>query len=221
VGQGQEGQEQVLFVEIRAAAGGMGVEQDVAVTEHHALGLAGGARGIDDGGQLVGLQGMGLQLALEAEQPVGQGIQARVVGLVIRLDGVHGDDAPETFEAVAHLQDLLPLQAALHHHQLHIGLAHDVGDVLGAVVGVQGHGDQAQPQTGLVEHHPFPAVAQHDRHPVAGLEALLEHGLLPSAHLGGHLAPGALHPGVLADVKLAIGQRVGGTADPFNEKAGQ
>ena len=55
VGQGQQGQPHVP-VEARAdILGGPEVGAEVAVAEHHALGAAGGAGGVDDCGQVVGL----------------------------------------------------------------------------------------------------------------------------------------------------------------------
>jgi hypothetical protein len=51
VRQRQEGQELVLLVDVDQLRPRVGVAEDVAMTEHHALGPPGGAGGVDDGGQ--------------------------------------------------------------------------------------------------------------------------------------------------------------------------
>ncbi len=50
--QGQERQEYVILVGLHAGQHCLDIAEDVFVREHHALGLAGGAGGIDDGGKI-------------------------------------------------------------------------------------------------------------------------------------------------------------------------
>ena len=47
------------------------VRGDVAMGEHHALGLAGGARGIDEGGQILRLDGKTAQPMLHVNRSCG------------------------------------------------------------------------------------------------------------------------------------------------------
>ncbi len=69
---------------------GMGIGQDVPVTEHHPLGPAGSAGGIDDGGQLVGSALAGHEIAaLPRRQPLLRPAQA---GILPRSHPLQGDD---------------------------------------------------------------------------------------------------------------------------------
>jgi len=53
VGQRQEGEETVAGTEGHQHEDGLDVGKKIALGEHHPLGLAGGARGVDEGGQVV------------------------------------------------------------------------------------------------------------------------------------------------------------------------
>ena len=61
VGERQEGEQAVVGVHPHRREAGPDVGQDVAVGQHHPLGPAGGAGGVDQGGEVVGAGGGGRQ----------------------------------------------------------------------------------------------------------------------------------------------------------------
>ena len=88
-----------LELKLKSYRGAVLVGGDVAVGEHHALGLAGGSRGVDERGQVAGLdrarQRVEDRIALAAPL-VGSGQQlAEGDGAVGRCGRIHDDDALE------------------------------------------------------------------------------------------------------------------------------
>ena len=129
----------------------MGVCQQVGVGQHHALGLAGGAGGIDDGGESRNLFGGLLRggrwvffgvvfggLFVGQIQPVGQRHHPGVVNpgeVVARIfQHHHPRQIGQHWQLVRHLQ---PHSGVLDKKQSGAGVREDVGDVVRAVFGIQ------------------------------------------------------------------------------------
>ena len=79
VRQRQEGQHQVIGVHHKGIQCSMRIAQHVVVAEHHAFGLAGGTRGVDDAGQFADLAGHRRLLRRAARKVLRCGYQARFV----------------------------------------------------------------------------------------------------------------------------------------------
>ena len=80
VREGQEREEDVLLVKVVALVDLLDVGDDVAVRDHHALGAARGARGVDEAREVVGA-GLGRELvvgdALAGGKPAPRGSKGR------------------------------------------------------------------------------------------------------------------------------------------------
>ena len=167
------------------------VGQQVAVGQLAALGLAGGARGVDDRGQVVGgAGGPALVHLLVADGPGGlagaQGVQA-----------VEGPDLAQAGQPVAQPVDELSVLAGLGEHRAGGRVAQDPLDLLGRGRLVDRHRDRAGGQDRVVDQRPLIAGPGHQRDPVARLDAgrdqaLGQRGDLGPERLGGHVPPVAI-----------------------------
>ena len=131
VAEGKPVQEDVVGLERVVLVDRFGVRQEVAVREHHPLGVAGGAAGVDDRGEVVAAEG-GFSLAHEARAKAavtGAGVDQAFPGQVLDpsggLDRAEGDEQTEVGEpvgggdyALAHRLDPgQPAHAAGHEPQ--------------------------------------------------------------------------------------------------------
>ncbi len=163
-----------------------GVVVDVAMREHHALGPAGGARGVDDGGEVAVDRARVARRATGGDGVVEGAVDGRPRrsavgnaagdaadpqagldgGAPVTLCGVRAGDGAEH-----------PMEPAVADHVAHAAVAQDVGDLV-VLAGRVDHGDDpARLEHAPQRDHLLDRVVEHDRHPVAAGE------------------PGALQPG--------------------------
>jgi len=194
VGHRQVGDEPLARVglEVNASREALHGPGHVLVREHHALGRAGGPRGVDQRGQVLGLgdgggfrqvDGVGPQQVLVGEDVVG----CQAVGVP--------QDAQvlERRELVAHLEERLEEADVLDHPQVRLAMTDEVGDLVrrGRVV----DGDRRAPAEvgGHVQDVELRDVAQHEHDPCAPPDP----AGLQAAGRGGHPL-GVLREGPLA-----------------------
>ena len=136
--------------------------------EHDALGLAGGARSIDQGGQILRLDGETAQPLLHID--CGRGIlQQRREGdcrAFQARDGVHDDDVFQLC-AAANGSNLAILGLGRNHRDASARIDQQGGDLLGCERGIDGHIGRAQHQGSEVHHWPLPAILRQQRDAVA------------------------------------------------------
>ena len=130
-----------LFLEAPELVEHQRIGTQVAVAEHRALAAAGGARGVQDGRQILGLaRNRGKAVGKRRCQP-----EQRSVALLAECDHVrHPGDARQR------RQFGLTLGRADEHRRLRI--AQEVIDLRRLIGGVQRHVDQTGPQRRQVEH---------------------------------------------------------------------
>ena len=215
VRQRQKRQHQIVLEHVEQLQCRLDVEKNIAMTEHHALGPSGRAGGVDDRGQAVGFAGLAAVVCGLFIKPVVE--RDEVVG-----GGGHGlqtQHAPQTAKLFMQSRQPLPLCRRLDHQHAGARVFKDPGNILGAVVGVDRHRHQPEALSGLVTEHPLPAVAAHDGDAVAGLQAVITHGSLPTGHGVARLPPGLLAPFTVAI--LHVGQAVGRAYATFVEQIGE
>ena len=158
-------------VDAEAAAQLLDGEHHVALADHDALRRAGGAGGVDEGGQVVG-GGLGRELVRgrgcpgragrpPASTPSGR---ASAGGLITKICLSCG-------QLVAHLEDPLEEPAVLDDRDLRLGVAGQVLDLLGGRRVVDAHGRGPQELRGGVEPVEVGPVAHHQQHPLPRLRA--------------------------------------------------
>ena len=161
----------------------------------HALGLAGGAGGVDDGRQRVGFQRMDFERRRRRRQERVDGVDLRERRLAFarcrsggRLDADDGRQRGHEFAQAGQGP------GGVQHQEAGIGVVDAPGDVLGIVDHIQGHHDQSHAQGRLVDRHPLHAVLQADGDAIAFLEAARAEGLLPARGEGDHLRDRIIAP---------------------------
>ena len=174
---------------------------EVAVGQHDPFGLPGGAGGVDDGGDVAGLDGGGPLL----EDPrVRTGIGgARLAQLVVGDDARllagalpgHDHDGLQQRELVTDLEHLVELVAVLHDHHRRLGVPDDMAHLAGGVRHVDGGAAGPGRQDGEVGEDPLRTVLreQGDRRTRRHAEADQPVGDLPRSD--GQLAVGDGRPG--------------------------
>ena len=164
VRQRQEGKEHVVCRGHDALQNRLYVGHDVAVRQHHALGLAGGARGVNDGRQIVpGRCQHSSRRALARRQPAGQRIDRH--GFAGGWDRVYlvGDhNAPQRGQCQAQAFNRAPLRERRHHQHARLAVRQDVGNAAGVVDGMQRHRHKTLCQRRLVQADRIQAVGQQD-----------------------------------------------------------
>ena len=161
---------------------GVGVadlEDDVAVRQHRALGRAGGAGGVDQQGELVGLgardqllpqAGMGrVVLAAERQQLVER---ACTCGSLKSRQALHveDEDLANVRAALAHLEELVELLVVLDEQEARAAVVQDVLDLLGGVGRIDAVGDAAGAHGAHVGVEPFGHRLGEDRDDLAALQ---------------------------------------------------
>ena len=140
---------------------------DVAVGEHGALGNAGGAAGVDDGGQIVRGDGVGAGIELRHALR-GTGIHERGHGERAGIRGrlVHEDDVLDLGFRLDGAQ-LGQLRGGGDECRFGPGVAEKKGDLPGGERGVDGNGDGAGEQDGEVGDGPLGAIFGKDGDAIA------------------------------------------------------
>ena len=184
--------------------------QDVPVGEHDALGVAGGARGIQQGQRVTGpdRRHPGRDLIRVGGEPFPAQRHQAVPGHVpvIGWAGhrVPDDDRGEPRQLV---QDRLPagqLGRPVQHRDPGITVGGHVPDLLRRQRGIQRHPQAARMDRAEVGQHMLAAVRQHQRDPLAGRQP---QGGEPGCHLQHplpHLRPGQGPPAVAGSGLIGI-----------------
>ena len=224
--------EAVVLVHLHAVADVEGVGQDVVVGEGRALGVAGGARGVLDVDGVVGaalglaglevccahLLGVGEQVA-PAPHALGRWRVRRVVGRneyeVAEVREVGGVQlAGRRFEQlgdelVDHAHVVGGAEAADENQGGELGLLQQVGQLVGAVGGVDVDQDGADLGGGELGQHPLGVVGGPDADVLAFLDADGHQAAGDALHLGVELAVGEPVAGGGVDECFAVGIAVG------------
>ena len=176
---------------------------DVAVAAEHALGVAGGARGVEDGGRVIGLDvdGRHRHVAGGSHQ-IGQVAHAGSQ----RLAGPHRQHL-QAGQVAAGRHAVQPLLVGDQH--LGAAVLQAVGHLVGLPVGVHRHRHCADGGGGIEGQHPLGVVAHRDRHPIAGPHAAVMHQHMADARRG---RPGLGEAEVFVQVGDA-GQVAGGAVE--------
>ena len=195
----------------------MRIRKYIAMAQHHALGPPRRARRVHYGRQRGGFARNVARIAAIVGEPLFDRLHPRVPGGVrLRLNG---QDAHQSAELVAHAGEFLPLLVGAEQQHLALRIIEYVGDVVGTVLGIERDHDQPQPQRRLVEYHPFRRVAQHDRHAVAGLEAIAFERGLPARDLMVDLRPSVITPVRVLAIEIAISDCIRRAPDAFAKES--
>ena len=187
------------------------------MAEHHALGPAGGSRGVNNGRQRGRIARHVARLAATLRQPLIDRFEPRVVaGARQRF---HRQDAHQPAELIAHAGEGFPLLVRAEQQHLATGIVEDIGDVFGTVLRIQRHHDQAEAERRLIKDHPLRRVAQHHRHAIAGLQTVAFQRRLPARDLVIHLRPGVIAPVGVPRVEIAAGDCLRRAFDALAEQA--
>ena len=184
VGQRQEQQQAARLVEhvvedLVTVEHGMG---EVAVREHRALGLAGGAGRVDDRGHVVGLHARDGAVELL----VGDGLDE--VGHRVQARGLEVEHVLEPVAPVADPVEGLGVRGVPRERDHRVDVVDDAGRLLGRVGLVDRHADRADGGAGEVHDAPFVTGRGVDHHHAAGLDAQADQPLRYLAHALLHLA---------------------------------
>ncbi len=170
VGQGQEQQMGVAVLDARHLGRGLQRGHVVAVGLHHALRGAGGARGVDDGGDVRGAHRShpGLQLAAKAlavlAPEAAKGVPGdRPVRGRARI-ALHDHDLLEPLHLALHLEHLGELGRVLDEEGLHLRVVDDVLDEVGRVGRIDRDRAAAHREDREVGLHPLRAARREDPH---------------------------------------------------------
>lgn len=221
-----ERQPQVLHV-VRLDQPGRGDRlrhvRPVVVRQAYALGAAGGARGVDEGGQLVlgdrgdpllDQPGVLLQPGRPAALQLGEADHP-----VVRLDAVRVDDhdMAEVGQLGALRHRFGDLFGVLRDQHPAVGVRQDVGGLLEVRLGVDRRGGGARAHDAEVGEDPFHPGGGGERHPLLRVHAQLDQTGRDGVDPLGGLGPGERLPvvGALADggrdgVAIRLGVRCGG-----------
>ncbi len=169
VEQGQRPQHPVLGGEPRhgRVAGGHG-PQAVALGGEHSLGLAGGAGGVEEPGDVVQAQVVpGGQRGLGGGEPLVRDAVRGHRALVV------DHDDPELKPAALQERADLRQMGGVGDQQPRAAVGEQIGQLRLGGTGVERHADRARPRDGEITLHRLHAVAQQDRGPVARLQPQL------------------------------------------------
>lgn len=178
-GHGQVGEDVLGLGQTIEGAARLGGGEDVAVGEHHALGLAGGAGGVEhdadvfgglgrDAGADVGMDGLGGGAAGGLDLGIGVKMAVVVAAQAARIEVDHPLQGVQAALDLEHLVDLLLVAG---DDEAGAAVVEDESHLLGHGVLVERHGDGAAALGG--GHRPVErgAVAADDGDVVAGLQA--------------------------------------------------
>ena len=115
--------------------------------------------------------------------------------------------------------DSPPACLIVQQQQPGLGLLEDIGDIVGAVIGIEGDDHQPQPQCSLVEAGPLRTIAQAQGDPVPRLKAKRVQGSLPPGNLRPELFPAETTPPLRRFVEVTVGLPRGRAADALAQQA--
>src|SRR6266404_3306188 len=148
-------------LEIEGGAGVRYVGRHIVVREHHALGLAGGAGGVDDAAQLAGEHLRGTHTVgsdFGAAGGFDQGFVAQAFGWDVG-SAVSDDDVIEFRQLRAARQKRLQLLRANHDDYARAGMLEDVSHAIGRLVEIDGNRYAAGAVDGEIGGVPLGAVS--------------------------------------------------------------
>ena len=157
VGHGQDAHETVAFAAALGLVRCHYVLAEIAVAQHHALGGAGGAGSVDDGGQGIGVRSLGPTVALE--------------GLAVFADELEGLDIHHECEFLQALLWNLAQKLGRYVEYLGFGVGEDVLNLVGGGIRKDGDGHAAEGGGGEESHCPVRHVGRKYGYAVAGADA--------------------------------------------------
>ena len=222
--QHDDGGFRLFYVDAQARGVGDQVLDEVGMREHDALGVAGGARGVDYSQQIiVGDRGRDAfqEFRVEGDQFLATahevGMEAHAGGQRRRqgggIGGIHHQDGGAAipvflFEYLCQGRELI---RGFHDEVARIGMPENEGDFLRGSVRPAGHADRADGHEGKVGAYPFIAVVDEKAHVVAPRHAYFRKGCGQCADVGGQARIAALlHPFA----------RFPAVGDPFGKSGG-
>ena len=193
--------------------------------EHHALGLARGARGVDDGRHIFSLrQGGGRCICQRFAflQPLRQAEHAGFARLgryiFWQINDHHRTQAGHGVFGATHA---LPLAQAGQHQQADFCIVKNVGNAGGVIGAVHGHRNRSNLQGRLVHAHGIYAVGQPDAHTVCMHNAAALQGTAVLHHGCPHFVPAQLLPGQVFAHRFTIGWQCGAGSNTCLQHMGQ
>lgn len=139
------------------------VAEDIAVAQHHTLGFACCAAGVDQGGDLFGIDL--IAALLYPRQPVFLGVAEQLLPRhdlvsVAVFGAFHADDVLKVGEALlcAKGADLFQLCLAGKQEQTGFAVVEDVRDIFGGAGGINRHADRAKREDRHIRKHPLWAI---------------------------------------------------------------
>ena len=156
VRQRQKGEKQIIVEDLHAPETGCHIGEQIAMRQHHPLGVAGGAGGVDQRCQSVALRAWRGQLVIPALIP-GDGVDTLLL-------------TPEGNGGVAASLKLLHLPL-FSEHQRHIGIIQYIGDSLRRIGEIGRHRHRSKPQDGKIGDQPLRAVVPKDADAITRLNS--------------------------------------------------
>ena len=179
--QRQVGQQAILFTDIEQLDGTRGGKSKIAVIVHHPLGRTRGARGVDDGHQLLGRRTGTIGDRRAALQVAPQMIETSA-GAQRQTDAAHSCGyAGRHGRPIVQLAD---------KGQLGFGMLQHLTYRFGSQVRIKRHRDMPGHPDGQVSHNPVRAILGNDGNATERFELLLAQPGRSTARLFAHLCPG-------------------------------
>ena len=195
VREGEEAEELIIMVENIAeiVQNLIDIGHEVAVAQHHALGRAGGAGGINDRSHVLraNLLEPAVELLLHVlptalVHGLGQGDDA--LGPVRHL--VEDHDGVQIRKPVADLHHLIHVLPRPHEADPGVGVLQDILGLLRGVRGIDGHVRRTDGQDRLINDPPLPAIGREQGHVLPRLDPLGHEIGAHSTNHPVHLVPG-------------------------------
>ncbi len=227
VRQRQERQEHVVGGGRYALEHGFHVAEHIGVRQHHALGLARRARGVDDGRKVFGpRRGRQWSARRGAVEPLRKRAQRRRIGrcfcgLQGRWRVRHNHHRAQRRKRHAGRADRVPLRGLFHEEHGGFAVGQDVGDAAGVVDGVQRHRHAGGGQRGLVGAQGLQAIGQQDGDARADGQLHGGERAGPLGHALRGLRPAQADPGLRGGIERAVGLAVRGAGRAVGEQLGQ
>ncbi len=163
-------------IEIEGGARVGNIGRHIVVREHHALGLAGGAGGVDDRAELAGEHLRGAH-AVGGDFGAARGSDQRFVTQALGGHvgaAIGDDDVLELRQLRAAGQKLFQLLRAGHDDHARAGMLEDVGHAVRRLVEINGNGDAAGAVDGEIGGVPLGAIGGEEGYGIAGLDTQLD-----------------------------------------------
>ena len=208
VGQRQQAQDPLAGLGLQDLEADQHIGGDVAVAEHGALGVAGGARGVDDGQQIPGPDA---PAALPDLGPAGLPERAPALQIAPGQEPAARDLGDLAFEEHGGFQvrqlrpeaeDLFQLPGGGAHQPAGAAVLEDVGGLGQVQAGVDGHRNDAGDGAGIIRHRPFRPVLRQDAQAIPAAQAGILQGQGQALHLG---------------LQFPVGKRVVGSFFPIGQ----